>query len=242
MGGKRGGALALLVLLLTAAGCGSEDPNKDPTTPADTGDPVATKAVQVEAVRAWLDPDGTKKYENTAIVVARNTSDKIATGVAAEVKWPNGFARSQDQSIVIPPGERGVFLLPNFDAPPDLHGQPKASVTVNKVVTPKHEGSPVKVNLSPSAVNKALNDGSCEVTGTASNKFKNERPGRAGLMVGLKDDKIVTAGTIFFEEPGLGAEKKTKFKVSLEPLCKKGDSVDDVVSYVSLTEADLQNP
>jgi hypothetical protein len=241
MGGKRGGALALLVLLLTVAGCGSEDPNKDPTTPADTGDPAATKAVQVEAVRAWLDPDGTKKYENTAIVVARNTSDKIATGVTAEVKWPNGFARSQDQTIVIPPGERGVFLLPNFDAPPDLHGQPKASVLVNKVVTPKHEGAPVKVSLSPSAVDKALN-GSCTVTGKATNKFKDERPGRSGLVVGLKDDKIVTAGTLFFEEPGLVPDKAATFKASLEPLCKKGESVDDVVSYVSLTEEDLQNP
>jgi hypothetical protein len=219
MGGKRGVAVAVLVLLLTAGGCGKV-PNKDPTTPADTGDPAAT----------------------TAIVVARNTSDKIATGVTAEVKWPTGYARSQDQAIVIPPGERGVFLLPNFDAPPDLHGQPKASVLVNKVTTAKREGSPVKLDVQTSAVNKALRSGSCTVTGTATNEFDNERPGRAGLIAGLKDDKIVTAGTIFFEEPGLVPGKQTKFKVSLEPLCKKSDSVDDVVSYVSLTEEDLQNP
>lgn len=242
MGGKRGGAAALVAIAIVAAGCGSEDPQKDPTTPADTGSPAASKAVRVEAVRAWLDPEAIKEYDNSAVVVARNTSDKIATGVTAEVKWPNGYARSQDQAIVIPPGERGVFLIPKFDAPPDLQGQPKAEVKVNKVTTAKHSGSPVSLDVEAPAVNKALRSGSCTVTGTATNEFERNHPGRSGLLVGLKGDRIVTAGSIFFEEPGLEPGKEATFKASLEPLCEKGESVDEVVSFVSLTEQDLQSP
>src|SRR5829696_5039476 len=113
MRGMRGGAPALLAMIaLAAAGCGSQ--SQDPPSNADTGDPAATKAVRAEAVRAWLDPEGLEEYENTAVVVVRNTSDKIAVGVTVEVKFPNGYSTSQDQSLDIGPRGRGVFVISNF--------------------------------------------------------------------------------------------------------------------------------
>ena len=237
----RGGAPALLAtVVVVAAGCGSQP--QDPPSNADTGKPEATKAVRAEAARAWLDPEGLKEYENTAVVVVRNTSDKIATGVTAEVKFPSGYSTSHDDAIDIAPHQRGVFVIPNFDAPPDLKGQPKAEVKADGAVAPKHEEPPVKLDVSESAVNKALRSGKCEVTGTATNDFKRNHPGVSGMVAGLKDGKVVTAGSIFFEEPGLEPGEKGKFRASLEPLCEKGSDVDEVVSFVSLSEQDLQNP
>src|SRR4051794_18618953 len=104
--GMRGGAL-LTIAALAVAGCGK----KAPPTDSDTGNPAATKEVEVEAVHAWLDPDETKKYDNTVAVVVRNKSDKLATGVTVIAKWPQGYQTKQDNAIAIPAGERGIFLL-----------------------------------------------------------------------------------------------------------------------------------
>src|SRR3954451_7963135 len=110
--GARAGAL-LLVMALSVAGCGQKSAPSD----ADQGDPAAAKAVQVEAVRTWLDPDKTKPYEDSAVAVVRNSSDKIADGVTMKLKWPQGYETKQDEAIAVPPGKRGVFLLGPFDAP-----------------------------------------------------------------------------------------------------------------------------
>lgn len=224
----RGGALVALVAI-AVAGCGK----KQPPTDADKGDPAATRAVKVEAVRAWLDPEATKDYDDSAVVVVRNTSDKIANGVTLELKWPQGYSTKQDEAIVVPPGQRGVFLLGKFDAPPEVTGDPKAEVRVDGLVAPKHRGTPVEFD--------DLEVTGCEVTGTASNRFKRNHPGVSGLVAGLKDGKVVSGGSIFFEEPGLTPGDKVKFTASLEPLCPTGE-VDELVAFAQLSEADLQDP
>lgn len=227
-GGVRGGAL-LVAMAVVVAGCGSKQPPSD----ADKGNPQAAGAVKVEAVRAWLDPDATKDYDDSAVVVVRNTSDRIANGVTLELKWPQGYSTKQDQAIVVPPGERGVFLLGKFDAPPEAKGQPKAEVRVDGLVEPKHPDPPVEF--------EGLKVSGCKATGTASNRFERNHPGVSGLVAGLKDGKVVTAGSIFFEEPGLTPGDRTRFTASLEPLCPEG-GVDEVVAFAQLSEADLQDP
>lgn len=229
MRGMRGGALATMVLAV--AGCGS---SKETPSNATMGDPAANKAVRVESVRAWLDPEAIRKYDDSAVVVVRNTSDKIARGVTVQLRFPKGYITKQDQAIVLAPRQRGVFLLPKFDAPPEEQGQPKAEIKVDGLAPAKHPSSPVSFS--------GVKASGCTATGAVANEFERSHPGRSGLLAGLKDGKIVTAGPIFFEEPGLLPGKKTKFEASLEPLCTKKTTVDEVVPFVSLTEQDLQNP
>jgi hypothetical protein len=229
MGGvMRGGALVMVAVAI--AGCGSK---KQPPSDADKGNPEATKAVRVDAVRAFLDPEAVKKYDDSAVVVVRNTSEKIANGVTVELKWPQGYSTKQDEAIVLPPGERGIFLLGRFDAPPEATGQPKAEVRVDGLVAPKQSAPPVKFS--------GLKVSGCKASGTASNEFKRNHPGVSGLVAGLRDGKIVTAGSIFFPEPGLTPGDETKFHATLEPFCPKG-GVDEVVAFAQLSEADLQDP
>lgn len=229
--GMRGGAL---LAVLVVAGCGGGGGGSQPPQDADKGDPEATKAVRVEAVRAWLDPDETKKYDNTVAVVVRNTSDKLATGVTAVARWPNGYNTSQQNAIAIPPGQRAVFLLGPFKPDPPVTGDPKAEVRADK--------------LEPAPSDKAIvefsdikESGDCAATGTVKNSFEKTHSGTSGLIAGLKDGKIVTAGSIFFEEPGLEPGKTGTFKADLEPLCPS-ETPDEWVAYAQLGEQELAEP
>ena len=225
--GERAGALALLVLAAAAiGGCG-----KQPTD-ADTGDEKASKTVRVEAVHAWLDPDGTKPYDDSAVAVVRNTGDKIADGVTLKLTWSNGYQTKQDEAIVVPPGKQGVFVLGPFDAPPDVKGEPKAEVLVDSEKPP---GGPVPVEIG------GFKQSGCSLSGTTSNTFKKAHPGVNGLVAGMRDGKIVTGGSIFFEEPGLTPGDDGTFKATLEPLCPEG-KVDEWVAFPQLSVEDLQNP
>jgi hypothetical protein len=229
--GMRGGAL---LAALAVAGCGGGGGGSLPPQDADKGDPAATKAVQVEAVRAWLDPDGTKKYDNTVAIVVRNTSDKLATGVTAIARWPNSYNTSQQNAIAIPPKERAIFLLGPFKPDPPVQGDPKAEIRVDTLKPAPKQEALVKF----SGIKES---GKCAATGTVSNKFKHNHPGTSGLIAGLKDGKIVTAGSIFFEEPGLQPGKTGKFKADLAPLCPS-DTPDEWVAYAQLGEQELAKP
>ena len=230
--GMRGGALVMLVALAAGgAGCGKK---KGPPTDSDTGDPAASKEVKVEAVHAWLDPDETKKYDNTVAVVVHNTSDKLATGVTVIAKWPQGYQTKQDNAIAIPAGQRGIFLLGPFKPDPPVEGDPKAEVKVDKL----------KPNPSPEAVvefSGIKQSGDCAATGKVTNSFEHNHPGTSGLIAGLKDGEIVTAGSIFFEEPGLQPGKTGSFKADLAPLCPE-EEPDEWVAYAQLGEQELQKP
>ena len=228
----RGGALLTVsaVLAIAAGGCGQSDPETD----ADRGTPAATKAVEVEAVRAWLDPDETKKYDNTVAVVVHKTSAKLATGVTVVAKWPNGYKTQQDNAIAIPAGERGIFLLGPFKPEPPVEGDPKAEVNVDKLEAGPGAEAPVKF----AGVKLA---GDCRATGTTTNSFEHNHPGTSGLVAGLKDGRIVTAGSIFFEEPGLEPGKKGSFRADLEPLCPD-DEPDEWVAFAQLGEQELAKP
>jgi hypothetical protein len=230
MGSTMRGAALMALIGMAMAGCGS----KKPPTDADTGSAPATKAVKVEGVHAWLDPDGTKKYDNTAAVVVHNTSDKLATGVTVVAQWPNGYRTEQSNGIAIPAGERGIFLLGPFKPDPPVTGEPKAEVRVDQLKASPGAKGPVKFS------GFKLN-GKCKVTGTTSNTFKHNHPGTSGLVAGLKDGKIVTAGSIFFEEPGLQPGKDGKFSADLEPLCPTG-TPDTWVGYAQLGEQELASP
>jgi hypothetical protein len=225
----RGGALLTLVAL-AVAGCGQ----KDPKTDADKGSPAATNVVKVDAVRAWLDPDEIKKYDNTVAVVVRNPSDKLATGVTVVARWPNGYKTQQDNAIAIPPGERGIFLLGPFKPDPPVTGDPKADVRVDKLKPAPKQEALVKF----SGIKQS---GKCAATGTVSNSFKHNHPGTSGLIAGLKNGKIVTAGSIFFEEPGLVPGKTGTFKADLAPLCPS-ETPDEWVAFAQLGEQELAKP
>ena len=229
--GKRGGALLILVAL-AITGCGK----KTPPTDADRGDPAATKAVKVEAVRAWLDPDQVKKYDNTVAVVVHNTSDKLATGVTIVARWSNGYQTKQTNAIALPPGERGIFLLGPFKPDPPVEGDPQAQVQVDAL-----KASPVaKAPVTFSGVELS---GKCRATGKTTNTFKHNHPGTSGLVAGLKDGRIVTAGSIFFEEPGLQPGKEGSFSADLEPLCPPAsDEPDEWVAFAQLGEQELKAP
>jgi hypothetical protein len=232
----RGG---VLLTLLAIAGCGggggsSHGGGSLPPQDADKGDPAATKAVRVEAVRAWLDPDQTKKYDNTVAIVVRNTSDKLATGVTAVARWPNAYNTSQQNGIAIPPGESGIFLLGPFKPDPPVTGDPKAEVRADKLKPAPKQEAIVKF----SGIKQS---GKCAATGTVSNKFTHNHPGTSGLIAGLKNGKIVTAGSIFFEEPGLVPGKTTTFKADLAPLCPS-EKPDEWVAYAQLGEPELAKP
>ena len=235
MRGKRGGAQVTLGLAIAAVAAGCGGSSSGPPADADKGDPAATKAVEVQAVRAWLDPDDTKKYDDTAYVVVHNTSDKLATGVTVVAKWPNGYEVSQDNAIAVQPGQRGIFLLGPFDAPPEVKGQPKAQVRVDKL---KASTAPSPV-VSFSGVKLA---GKCDATGTVKNEFKHNHPGTSGLIVGLKDGNIVTAGSIFFQEPGLEPGKTGTFKSDLQPLCPNGQKPDEFIATAQIGEGELDKP
>jgi hypothetical protein len=227
MGRIRGGVVVVAVLAIGATGCGSSAP-----TDADTGNKQASKTVRVEAVRTWLDLDGTKPYDNTAVAVVRNTGDKIADGVTLKLTWPDGYTTKQDEAIVVPPGKQGVFLLGPFKPPPDIKGDPKAEVLVDSL-KPANGEVPVKIG--------GFKQSGCTLTGTTSNTFKKAHPGVNGLVAGLKDGKIVTGGSIFFEEPGLTPGDPGTFKATLEPLCPP-TRVDQWVAFPNLSVADLQSP
>ena len=228
----RGRALLTMsaALAMGTFGCGSSSPKPD----AQTGTPTATKAVKVESVRAWLDPDETEKYDNTVAVVVHNTSDKLATGVTVVAKWPNGYKTQQDNAIAIPAGERGIFLLGPFTPEPPVEGDPKAEVKVDKLKTGPGVEAPVKFS-------DVKLDGDCRATGTTTNTFEHNHPGTSGLVAGLKDGKIVTAGSIFFEEPGLQPGKEGKFESDLQPLCPEGEP-DEWVAFAQLGEQELAKP
>ena len=227
--GMRGGAL-LALMAVAIAGCGK----KDPKTDADTGNRVATTIVKVEAVRAWLDPDELKKYDNTVAVVVHNPSDKLATGVTAVAQWPNGYKTQQDNAIAIPAGERGIFLLGPFKPEPPVEGDPKVSVRVDKLERSPSPEAPVKFS-------GIKLDGDCRATGRTTNTFEHNHPGTSGLVAGLKDGKIVTAGSIFFEEPGLQPGKEGTFEADLQPLCPE-EEPDEWVAFASLGEQELAKP
>jgi hypothetical protein len=229
--GMRGGAL---LALLAVAGCGGGGGGSQPPQDADKGNAAATKAVRVEAVRAWLDPDQIKKYDNTVAVVVRNTSDKLATGVTVVARWPNGYNTSQQNAIAIPPGQQGIFLLGPFKPDPPVTGDPKAEVRVDQLKPAPKQEAVVKF----SGIKES---GKCAATGTVSNAFKHNHPGTSGLIAGLKNGKIVTAGSIFFQEPGLLPGKTGSFKADLAPLCPSG-TPDEWVAYAQLGERELAKP
>jgi hypothetical protein len=227
MGSGRRAGVVLSLAALAVAGCGSKQP-----TDADRGDRASSKVMRAEAVGVWLDPDGTKPYDDSAVAVVRNTGDKIADGVTIKLTWANGYNTKQDESIVVPPGKQGVFVLGPFDAPPDVKGAPKAEVFVDSL---KPAGKEVPVKIS------GFKQSGCSLSGTTSNTFKKAHPGVNGLVAGLKDGKIVTGGSIFFEEPGLTPGDPGTFKATLEPLCPQG-KVDEWVAFPNLSVEDLTNP
>ena len=167
------------------------------------------------------------------MVVVRNTSDKVAEGVTVRLKWEGtpSYETKQDEPYVIPPRGRAVFLLSTFDVPQDVKGEPKAEAQVDKLGTGSH----------PEVSFDGFKLSGCELTGTASNEDDKAHLGINGLVAGLKDGKIVTAGSIFFEEPGLQPGKETKFRATLEPLCPKG-AVDEWVAFANLPPKDTQHP
>ena len=224
--GRRRAAAVLVLAALGLTGCGKKQP-----TDADRGDRASSKVMQVEGVRVWLDPDGTKPYDDSAVAVVRNTGDKIASGVTIKLTWPNKYNTKQDEAIVVPPGKQGVFLLGPFDAPPDTKGEPKAEVFVDSL---KGGGQDVPVKLG------GFKQSGCSLSGTTSNTFKAAHPGVNGLVAGLKDGKVVTGGSIFFEEPGLTPGEDGTFKATLEPLCPEG-KVDEWVAFPNLSVADLND-
>ena len=228
-GRTRAGVLLTLAALgaAGAAGCGSKTP-----TDADRGDRASSKVMKVEDVHVWLDPDGTKPYDDTAVAVVRNTSDQIASGVTLKLTWPNTYNTKQDEAIIVPPGKQAVFILGPFKAPPDTKGPPKAEVFVDGLKKP---GPEVPVKMS------GIKQSGCSITGNVSNTFKRVHPGVNAMVAGLKDGKIVTGGSVFFEEPGLVPGESGTFKASLEPLCPEG-KVDEWVAYPNLTVTDLTNP
>ena len=218
----------LLLVVFALTGCGKKQP-----TDADQGDPQASKTVRVEHVHTWLDPDGTKPYEDSAVAVVRNEGDKIADNVTLKLTWPNGYNTKQDEAIVIPPGKQGVFILGPFDAPPDVKGEPKAEAFVDSPLQPG--GQTVPVELS------GFKQSGCSLTGKVSNEFKKAHPGVNGVVAGLRDGEVVTGGSIFFEEPGLTPGESGTFKATLEPLCPEGE-VDEWVAFPNLSVEDLTNP
>src|SRR3954451_17831184 len=111
--GRRRAGVPLMLAALALAGCGSKQP-----TDADRGDRASSKVMKVEDVHVWLDPDGTKPYDDSAVAVVRNTGDQIADGVTIKLTWPNTYNTKQDESIVVPPHKQAVFLLGPFKAPP----------------------------------------------------------------------------------------------------------------------------
>ena len=225
--GRRCAAVSMALAAIAVAGCGKKQP-----TDADRGDRASSKAMRVEGVRVWLDPDGTKPYDDTAVAVVRNTSGKIASGVTIKLTWPNKYNTKQDEAIVVPPGKQGVFVLGPFKAPPDTKGEPKAEVFVDSL---KGGGQDVPVELG------GFKQSGCSLSGTTSNSFKRPHPGVNGLVAGMKDGKVVTGGSIFFEEPGLTPGDSGTFKATLEPLCPEG-KVDEWVAFPNLSVADLQDP
>jgi len=229
MGSGRRCAAVLMALAAmgVVTGCGKKQP-----TDADRGDRASSKVMRVDGMRIWLDPDGTKPYDDSAVVVVRNTSDKIASGVTVKLTWPNTYNTEQDEAIDVPPGKQGVFRLGPFKAPPDTKGTPKAEVFVDSL---KGGGQDVPVKLD------GLKQSGCSLTGNVSNTFKRPHPGVNGLVAGLKDGKVVTGGSIFFEEPGLTPGDSGTFKATLEPLCPEG-KVDEWVAFPNLSVADLQDP
>jgi hypothetical protein len=222
--GRRRAGVLLLLAAIGVAGCGKKQP-----TDADRGDRASSKAVSVEDVHVWLDPDGTKPYDDTAVAVVRNNSDKVADGVTLKLTWPNAYNTKQDEAIVLAPHKQGVFILGPFKAPPDTKGAPKAEVFVDAL---KPAGKDVPVRIG------GFKQSGCSVSGTASNDFKAAHPGVNGLVAGMKDGKIVTGGLIFFEEPGLTPGKSTTFKADLHPLCPEG-KVDSWVAFPNLSLGDL---
>ncbi len=228
MGSGRQAGVLLLLAALAVAGCGKKQP-----TDADRGDPQASKTVRVESVRTWLDPDGTKPYEDSAVAIVRNTGDKIADNVTLKLTWPNGYQTKQDEAIVIPPGKQGVFILGPFDAPPDLKGEPKAEAFVDSPL--QHGGQDVPVELS------GFKQSGCSLSGKVTNQFKKAHPGVNAFVAGLKDGEIVTGGSVFFEEPGLTPGDPGTFEATLEPLCPEGE-VDEWVAFPNLSVEDLTNP
>src|SRR5215217_4455862 len=229
MGRMRGGLLLIAAAAIGTTGCGGSSSVKGD---ADTGDQKASETMKVEAVRTWLDLDGTKPYDNSAVAVVRNAGDKIADGVTIKLTWPNGYHTKQDESIVVPPGKQAVFVLGPFRPPPDVKGNPKAEVFVDSL-KPSKGDAPVKIS--------GFKQSGCSLTGKTSNTFKKAHPGVNGFVAGLRDGKIVTGGSIFFEEPGLIPGDEGTFKATLEPLCPEG-KVDEWVAYPNLSVQDLTNP
>ena len=228
MGDGRLAGVLLVTAAIAVAGCGK----KQQPTDADRGSKKASKTVRVEDVRVWLDPEKTKPYEDSAVAIVRNTGDKIADGVTLKLTWPNGYQTKQDEALVIPPGKQGVFLLGPFGAPPDLKGNPKPEAFVDSL---KPSGGEVPVKLS------GFKQSGCSLTGKTENSFKHNHPGVSAAVAGLKDGKIVTGGSIFFEEPGLTPGDPGTFKATLEPLCPEG-KVDEWVAFPSLSVDDLRKP
>jgi hypothetical protein len=229
MGRMRGGVVLVAGLAIGASGCGSSSSVKGD---ADTGNQKATETVHVEAVRTWLDPDGTKPYDNQAVAVVRNNGDKIADGVTLKLTWPDGYHTKQDEALVIPPHKQAVFLLGPFKPPPDLKGNPKAEAFVDGL---KPATGDVPVTIS------GFKQSGCSLSGKTTNKFKKAHPGVNGFVAGMNGDKIVTGGSIFFEEPGLTPGDPGTFKATLQPLCPEG-KVEKWVAYPNLSVDDLQNP
>ncbi len=222
---------ALLLAAVAVAGCGK----KSQPTGADIGDPEATKAIQVESSRAWLDPYGTGESDDTGLIVVRNTSDQTAVGVTATLEWPQYKTQQQDP-IVIGPRQRGLFRFGTFDAPPEVKGQPKAVVKADALKPGPAE--PVAEFSDFEFVERSTG---CDVKATVENRFTKDHPDLNGLVAGLKDGQVVTGGSVFFEEPGVQPGKKAKFTSTLTPLCPEGE-VDEWVGFLDLTEDDLNNP
>ena len=219
--------MLMALAAIGATGCGSKQP-----TDADRGDRASSKVMKVDGVGVWLDPDGTKPYDDSAVVVVRNTGDKIADGVTIKLTWPNKYNTKQDEAIVVPPGKQGVFILGPFKAPPDTKGEPKAEVFVDSL----KDGGQTSRSSSAASSRSGLS-----LSGTTSNTFKKAHPGVNGLVAGMRDGKVVTGGSIFFEEPGLTPGDAGTFKATLEPLCPEG-KVDEWVAFPNLSVADLQDP
>jgi hypothetical protein len=231
MGRAMRGAALLALGAAAVAGCGK----KTMPTDATGGNPAITKAVKVEGVRAWLDPDGTKKYDNTVAVVVHNTSPKEVTGVTVAAKWPNGYRTEQTNAIVLPANGDGIFLLGPFKPNPPVTGNPNVEIHADEAKRSRGQQGPVKfsdIKLS----------GKCRATGKTTNTFDHNHPGTSGLIVGFKGKQIVTAGSIFFEEPGLEPRKPGTFSADLEPLCPTGGKPDRWVAFANLGQAELASP
>jgi hypothetical protein len=231
----------IALLAVVAAGCGSGEDNGS-TTPNASDEPSAA-AIRVEDSKLLYLPDQVGGRYHTALVLLRNTSDKVALNVGGQLSvMENGkLVKSVNPTEVnILPRGRALLLEEALDLPKPVKA---GKLDVRLSVAEFRDGpSESPVTFSDVLFSRGGETGAapCKITGTVQNTFGGEKSDLQIRVAGFVDGRLATGGFTYLDKVFPG--KESTFEIEAVSPAECPAALDRVEALPNLGEDKIFSP